>query len=71
MDKVLEIVSSITKKDVQFLKENASADTLWNSLTRVEILMTLEEELDVMFEQEDIKRIRTLSDLMDVVGEKL
>ena len=71
MDKVLEIVSSVVKKDVAFLKANATEDTVWNSLSKVEILMILEEEYDITFDQEDIKRIRTLKDLMTVMGEKI
>lgn len=71
MDKVLEIVSSVVKKDIAFLKENATEDTVWNSLSKVEILMILEEEYDILFDQEDIKHIRTLKDLMDVMGEKI
>lgn len=71
MDKVLEIVSSVVKKDVAFLKENATEDTVWNSLSKVEILMILEEEYDILFDQDDIKHIRTLKDLMDVMGEKI
>jgi len=70
MDNVLEIVASVLRKDVDFLKANYDAEDLWNSLTKVEIILTLEEECDILFEQEEVKEIKTLRDLMKIVEAK-
>ena len=71
MEQVAEIVASVLKKDVAFVQENLTTENLWNSLTRVEIIMTIEEELDVLFEPDEIKRVTTVQALMDIVGDKL
>ena len=70
MDKILEIIASITKKDVDFLKANLDTENLWNSLTRVEIFLTLEEEFDIFFDEEEVKSIKTINQLVEVVKEK-
>ena len=70
MDSVLEIIASVMRKDVQFLKDNMDAENLWNSLTKVELILTLEEECDILFEQEEVKEITTLRKLLALVEEK-
>ena len=70
MEKILELIASITKKDVEFLKGNLDTENLWNSLTRVEILLTIEEEFDIVFDDEDIKRVKTINQLVEVVESK-
>ena len=70
MERILELVASVMKKDVEFLKANLDTENLWNSLTRVEILLTIEEEFDIFFDDEDIKRIKTINQLIEVVEGK-
>lgn len=70
MERILELVASVMKKDVEFLKANLDTENLWNSLTRVEILLTIEEEFDIFFDDEDIKRIKTINQLVEVVEGK-
>ncbi|MBQ3754692.1 MAG: acyl carrier protein, partial [Clostridia bacterium] len=64
MERILELVASVMKKDVEFLKANLDTENLWNSLTRVEILLTIEEEFDIFFDDDDIKRIKTINQLV-------
>lgn len=70
MERILELVASVMKKDVEFLKANLDTENLWNSLTRVEILLTIEEEFDIFFDDDDIKRIKTINQLIEVVEGK-
>ena len=70
MERILELVASVMKKDVEFLKTNLDTENLWNSLTRVEILLTIEEEFDIFFDDDDIKRIKTINQLIEVVEGK-
>ena len=70
MERILELIAAITKKSVGFLKENLDTENLWNSLTRVEILINIEEEFDIFFEEDDIKRLKTINQLVQVVEEK-
>ena len=70
MERILELVASVMKKDVEFLKANLDTENLWNSLTRVEILLTIEEEFDIFFDDDDIKHIKTINQLVEVVEGK-
>ncbi|MCR4726589.1 MAG: hypothetical protein K5753_05160 [Clostridia bacterium] len=70
MENVLEIVASVMRKDKAFLKENLDTENLWNSLTKVEIILSIEEECDILFEQEEVKEITTLRKLLEVVEAK-
>ena len=70
MDKILELIASITKQDINFLKGNLDTENLWNSLTRVEILLTLEEEYEIFFDEEEIKEIKTINQLIKIVEGK-
>ena len=70
MERILELVASVMKKDVEFLKANLDTENLWNSLTRVEIFLTLEEEFDIFFDDEDIKGIKTINQLVKAVEDK-
>ena len=70
MENVLEIVASVMRKDEAYLKENLDTENLWNSLTKVEIILSIEEECDVLFEQEEVKEITTLRKLIEIVEAK-
>ncbi len=70
MDKIIEIVATLTKKTKEFLLENLDSDKIWDSLTRVEIILTIEDEFNIFFEQEEIGQITTLNKLMQVVESK-
>lgn len=70
MDDILEIVASILKKEISFLRENMDSPGLWNSLTKVEIIMTMEEEFDITFEENEIANMNTLNDLVTIVERK-
>ncbi len=70
MENVLEIVASVMRKDEAYLKENLDTENLWNSLTKVEIILSIEEECDVLFDQEEVKQITTLRKLIEIVEAK-
>ena len=70
MDKILELIAAITKKDISFLRVNLDTENLWNSLTRVEIFLTIEEEFDIFFDEEDIKSIKTINQLVKAIEDK-
>ena len=70
MENVLEIVASVMRKDEAYLKENLDTENLWNSLTKVEIILSIEEECDVLFDQEEVKEITTLRKLIEIVEAK-
>lgn len=70
MKKIIEIVAAITKKTEKFLEENLDVENMWDSLTRVEIILTIEDEFNILFEQEEVAQITTLKKLINIVESK-
>jgi len=70
MKKIIEIVAAITKKTEKFLEDNLDVENMWDSLTRVEIILTIEDEFNILFEQEEVAQITTLKKLINIVESK-
>lgn len=69
MDTILDIIASITKQDIGFLKENLDTENIWDSFTLVEIFLTIEEEFGIVLD-DSIKGVKTINQLVKAVGEK-
>ena len=70
-DKIIEIISSTSKIDKDELIEKKDVEKLWESITHVEVVVALEEEFDIMFEQEEIAQMTTVSKIIDLVNSKV
>lgn len=66
-EQVYDVLSDILGKDVDYLKANASMTGLWDSLKRVEIVFTLEEQFDIMLDPEEVAKLNTIDDIMELV----
>jgi len=58
-DKVLQIVADIAKKSPDELQDHYNDTKFFNSLTRVEIIMTLEDEFNIEYSDEEIASMNT------------
>ena len=65
-EKVLDILSTIFGKEVD---ENCSRENegLWDSITHLEIVVTLEEEFGVRIPQDKIPEITSVKSILDVL----
>lgn len=70
-DKIIEIISSVSKIDKNELAEKKDTEKLWESITHVEVVVALEEEFDIMFEQDEIADMTTVSKIIDLVNSKV
>lgn len=68
---VLQIVADIAKKDIDELKARYDERGLWNSLARVEIIMTLEDEYDIEFSDTEIVEMTTPRAVVEKTLEKI
>ena len=69
--KVIEIISAISKLPIDKLVSNKDTEKLWESITHVEIVIALEEEFDISFEQEEIAQMTSVSKIIELVGNKV
>lgn len=70
-NKIIEIISSVSKIDKEELAEKKEVEKLWESITHVEIIVSLEEEFDIVFEQDEIASMTTVSKIIDIVNSKV
>lgn len=69
-NKIIEIISSISKIDKEELTAKKDTEKLWESITHVEVVVALEEEFDIMFEQDEIAQMTTVSKIIEIVNSK-
>lgn len=69
-NKVSEILSVLLEKEIKN-NEDVSMDTEdnWDSLKHIEIIMTIEEEMDISFPPEVIPKLRSKSKIIDKINE--
>ena len=55
-DKIKEIIASALNVKIESISENSNIDNIdnWDSLNQMKLIVALEEEVDVEFEDEDI-----------------
>lgn len=70
-DKILEIISSVAKKDTVEINESSDQQGLWDSLLHVELVVALESEFDLFFSQEEIAYIDTPAKVIELVNSKV
>ncbi len=70
-EQILQIISEIAKKDVDTLKANYDEKAQWNSLARVEIIMTLEDEYDIEFTDIELAEMVTPRIVVEKTLEKV
>lgn len=67
---IAEIFSTIFKRKINS-SDNVSVDNemLWDSLKHIELIMTIEGELGVTFNKEDISKLTSLQKIIETVEE--
>lgn len=69
-EKIINIISLIINLSQEQLKKNIDTTDLWNSLKKVEIIIALEEEFDIVFSPKEIAEIKTVSHILNLVKNK-
>ena len=67
-EKLIEILSTIFDKEVD---ESCSYQTeeLWDSITHLEIIVTVEEEFDIKIPKDKIAELKSYNDLLSMIKE--
>lgn len=70
-EKILEIISQVTSLDIKDLKKNLEKENLWDSFTHIELIVNLESEFNISFEQDEIAALTTPQKVIDLVLKKV
>jgi acyl carrier protein len=68
-DKIISIVSDITKIDPAILEQDASGN-LWDSFTHLEIIFALEDAFNISLMPEEISSMRSIEAILAVLSKK-
>lgn len=69
-DNVLKIVACIMHKDLSEIKTYLNDDEFVDSLQKMEIIFSIEEQLSISFMPEDISNFKSINDLLRIVKNK-
>ena len=70
-NKIKEIISTVLKIDASHIgpETNAEFASSWDSLNHIKILLVLEEEFELNFEEEHILRMDSFDRIVTVINE--
>ena len=70
-EKIMDVISEITGLSKDELEIKIDKDTpQWDSLTKVEIIMALEDEFDITFEENEMQNMRNVDNIFEIMAEK-
>lgn len=70
-EKIISIIAEITKIEQTELLENMDTAKLWDSMKQIEVILALEEEYGIQFEQNELTELTTTGKIVDVLQRKV
>lgn len=70
-DKIMDIISDVTKINKEELMDHKNEARPWDSLIHIELVFALEEEFGIAFEEDELKRLATTAGIIKCVEEKV
>lgn len=70
-EKVYQIISQIMETSVDSISENSSGDDIdkWDSLKHMDLMMTLEEEFEIQFTDEELVESTDVKSILEAIQE--
>lgn len=70
-EKVLQLISKITKISIDELMQNTHEEKLWDSLMHIELIITLENEFDITFKEDELAELTSVFRIIDAIERKV
>lgn len=70
-DKVLEVLVNVTKLPKEKILENMDSTELWDSFNHVELIIMLENEFNISFEENEIAEMHSPAKVVEYVNAKV
>lgn len=68
---VISLLADILRKGKDELAAKSGEKDVWDSLQKVEIILALESEFDVVLEGEEIASLATIDDIVELLEKKV
>lgn len=69
-DKVITIISDLTKIEPLTLRESEASTDLWDSFTKVELVLRIEEEFNIEFTQKELENFNSVRSISEILENK-
>ena len=72
-NKIKNIISNLFEVDIELINNDFSSDNTdnWDSLGHMNLVVALEEEFDIEFEDEEILELITYELILNIINEKI
>ncbi len=71
-EQILEIAASVFEVDVKDISEKSSPNELenWDSITQMNLIVTIEETFDIEFDDDDVMNIENIQSIIEIASSK-
>ncbi len=70
-NQVIKVIASVLQVAEDKVAQDLDSEMLWDSLKKIEIILTLEDEFNISFLQEEIAQCTSVSKIIDFVSKKI
>ena len=68
---VLEIIAKSSNLDLERLQKDSDSKDLWDSFSKVDIVLNLETALGIEFSDEEMSKMNSVSEILKIVEFKM
>jgi len=71
-DKIKKVMSAVFEVPIDEINDKSSSDNIisWDSIKHMHLVVALEEEFDIQFNDSEIVELQNLSLIINIIGEK-
>ena len=71
-DKIKKVMSAVFEVPIDEINDKSSPDNIisWDSIKHMNLVIALEEEFDIQFNDSEIVELQNLSLIINIIGEK-
>lgn len=70
-NRIIEILSLVTKLSVDELTKSRTVEKLWDSYAMLEIVIALEDEFDISLEPDEIAQMTSVDNVINLISGKV
>ncbi len=70
-NRIIEILSLVTKLSVDELTKSRTVEKLWDSYAMLEIVIALEDEFDISLEPDEIAQMTSVDNVIKLISGKV
>ncbi len=73
LEKIQTIFRQVFKDPLLVISEHSSADTIamWDSLTHIELIATVEDAFQIKFTFQEVMKFNTVGDMIQMISQKV